>query len=63
MTIMIRDTTIVTSNPQRELLYNSAIVVDGGEITDIGPTEEMESHCSLFGFVSKKFQFYRKSSV
>ena len=50
MTIMIRDTTIVTSNPQRELLYNSAIVVDGGEITDIGPTEEMElrySGCEL----------------
>ena len=42
MTIMIRDTTIVTSNSQRELLYNSAIVIDGGEITDIGPTEEMD---------------------
>ena len=42
MTIMIRDTTIVTSNSQRELLYNSAIVIDGGKITDIGPTEEMD---------------------
>ena len=42
MTIVIRDTTIVTGNSQRELLYNSSIVVDGGEILDIGPTQEID---------------------
>ena len=44
MTILIRDTTIVTGPKDRPVLYNAAIVVDdAGSIAAIGPSDEVAS--------------------
>ncbi|MDP6453160.1 MAG: amidohydrolase family protein, partial [SAR202 cluster bacterium] len=43
MTILVRDTTVVTGNHQRTVLYNAGIAIDGNRIVDLGPTEDVES--------------------
>lgn len=40
--ILIRNTTIVTVNAAREILYESALAIDRGRILEIGPTEALE---------------------
>lgn len=40
--LLIRKTTIVTVNPQREVLYEYSLVVDNGRILDIGPYAQMD---------------------
>jgi cytosine/adenosine deaminase-related metal-dependent hydrolase len=42
MSVIIRDTTVITGNHQRTILYNTAIVIDGRKIVDLGPTENVE---------------------
>ena len=42
MTVLIRDTTVVTGNRQRTVLYNSAIAIAEGRVVDLGPTEDVE---------------------
>jgi 5-methylthioadenosine/S-adenosylhomocysteine deaminase len=40
--ILITNTTIVTVNPRREILYDSALAITGDTITDIGPSRALE---------------------
>jgi 5-methylthioadenosine/S-adenosylhomocysteine deaminase len=40
--ILITGTTIVTVNPKREILYDSALAITGDTITDIGPSPALE---------------------
>ena len=43
MTTLIKDTTVVTGDPQRTILYGAAIAVQGDRIEAIGPTSDIES--------------------
>ncbi|MDR1862393.1 MAG: amidohydrolase [Treponema sp.] len=49
--ILITNTTIVTVNPKREILYDGALAVTGDTITDIGPSPALEKK---YSGVSKK---------
>lgn len=39
--LLIEDTTIITMDPQRRVLTNSTVAIDGNRITAIGPTERL----------------------
>ena len=41
MPILLTNATIVTCNPDREILYNSALAVDKGRIAALGPTPDL----------------------
>ena len=43
MTTVIKNTTIVTGDAHRTLLYGSAIVIEGDRISEIGDTEDIQS--------------------
>ncbi len=43
MTILITNTTVVTCDARRTIHYNAALAVDGGRISDVGPSGELES--------------------
>ena len=43
MHTIIANTTIVTCNPQRDILYDAALAMDDGRIVAIGPTPEIEA--------------------
>ena len=43
MTTILTNTTIVTCNPQRDILYDAALAIDDGRIVAIGPTPEIEA--------------------
>lgn len=40
---IIKNATIVTVNPNREVLWDAALVIENGKIKDIGPIKEIES--------------------
>lgn len=40
--IFIKDATIVTVNPKREILYHAALAIDGGRILEMGGTEQLK---------------------
>lgn len=42
MAVLIRNTTLVTGNKERTVLYNAGIVIDKGKIIDLGETEDIE---------------------
>ncbi|CAA7601049.1 Amidohydrolase family [Acididesulfobacillus acetoxydans] len=42
MKILIKNTTIVTVNPAREVLADAALVVEGNKIADLGPSVSLE---------------------
>ena len=42
MALVIRDTTIVTSDAARTVHHGASIVVDADRIVAIGPTEEVD---------------------
>jgi 5-methylthioadenosine/S-adenosylhomocysteine deaminase len=41
MTLLIHDTTVVTMNPEREILRDAAVVVEGERIAAVGPADEL----------------------
>lgn len=43
MALMIRDTTIVTSDPGRTVHHHGSIVVEGDRIAAVGPTSELDA--------------------
>ena len=43
MPTIVANTTIVTCNPQRDILYDAALAIDDGRIAAIGPTPEIEA--------------------
>ena len=43
MSILLTNATIVTGNPNREILYDSALTVDKGRIAALGPTPDLIS--------------------
>ena len=45
MTTVIRNATIVTGDPGRTVLYDSAIAIDGSRIAAVGPTAEVSAAC------------------
>ena len=47
MKLLIKDTTVVTGNDQRTVLYNAGIVIEDRRISDIGPSMEVESRHPL----------------
>lgn len=44
MSILLVNATIVTCNPDREILYDAALAVDKGRIAALGPTPDLLSH-------------------
>lgn len=42
-TTIIANTTIITANPQRDILYDAALAIDDRRIVAIGPTPEIEA--------------------
>ena len=42
MTTLIRDATVVCVDAQRQLFSPGAVAIDGGQISDIGPSDEVE---------------------
>ena len=47
MKLLIKDTTVVTGNDQRTVLYNAGIVIEDRRISDIGTSIEVESRHPL----------------
>ena len=47
MKLLIKDTTVVTGNDQRTVLYNAGIVIEDRRISDIGTSMEVESRHPL----------------
>ena len=47
MKFLIKDTTVVTGNDQRTVLYNAGIVIEDRRISDIGTSMEVESRHPL----------------
>ena len=43
MSILLTNATIVTGNPNRDILYDSALIVDKGRIVALGPTPDLIS--------------------
>ena len=43
MSTVLTNATIVTSNPNRDILYDAALAVDGGRIAALGPTPDILS--------------------
>ncbi|RMF85516.1 MAG: hypothetical protein D6736_17135 [Nitrospinota bacterium] len=41
MALVFRDTTIITGDPARTILYNAALAVEGDRITAVGPSTEI----------------------
>ena len=41
MSILLTNATIVTCNPDREILYDAALAVDKGRIAALGPTPDL----------------------
>ena len=41
MSILIRDATVITVDPQRRILDPGAVYVEGARIADVGPSDEV----------------------